>query len=201
MMGVTASLIFGYCVRNEEAVERWAEAVHKYDGMDTAVGLLASDIEKAITEEEAAKIMEPTIRSLLLCSFRREDLEEAAEVLMSILGPEDADEDWEEEPEEESPGLIRVLYVEPGKAPAEMVITRDLPTLQELVGGSIEAVYPWEDAALVCNEEGKILGLPANRMVGVDLIAGPFLIAGIGAEDFISLTDAQVEKYSEMFKA
>ncbi len=40
---------------------------------------------------------------------------------------------------------IRVLYVQPGKYPEERVIERTLAAMQTLVGGDIEAVYPWED--------------------------------------------------------
>ncbi len=37
-------------------------------------------------------------------------------------------------------------------------------TLQAAVGGDIQAVYPYEDpVALICNEEGKLMGLPLNR--------------------------------------
>ena len=33
-----------------------------------------------------------------------------------------------------------------------------------------------------------------------DVIAGTFLVAGLGAEDFCSLNKQQIEKYSEHFK-
>lgn len=44
---------------------------------------------------------------------------------------------------------IRVLYVQPGKYPEERVIEHALAAMQALVGGDIEAVYPWEDNACV----------------------------------------------------
>ena len=48
---------------------------------------------------------------------------------------------------------IRVLYVQPGKYPEKRVIEHTLAAMQALVGGDIEAVYPWEDnACVVCNE-------------------------------------------------
>ena len=40
---------------------------------------------------------------------------------------------------------IRVLYVQPGKYPEERVIEHTLAAMQTLVGGDIEAVYPWEN--------------------------------------------------------
>lgn len=45
---------------------------------------------------------------------------------------------------------IRILYVQPGKYPEERVIEHTLAAMQTLVGGDIEAVYPWEDNAGVC---------------------------------------------------
>ena len=43
-------------------------------------------------------------------------------------------------------------------------IASGLESLQHEVGGYIEAIYPYKDpAALVCNEEGKLEGLPLNR--------------------------------------
>jgi len=58
-----------------------------------------------------------------------------------------------------------------------------------------------DNVSLICNEEGKLDGLPLNRDIGYDIIAGPFIIAGDDFEngDFISLTEAQIEKYKKRF--
>ena len=59
---------------------------------------------------------------------------------------------------------MNVLMVEPGKAPYETQIGDDLQSMQALVGGYLEAVYPFEQpVALVCRESGKLDGLPLNR--------------------------------------
>ena len=59
---------------------------------------------------------------------------------------------------------MNVLMVEPGKAPYETEISDGLEAMQAAVGGNIQAVYPYEDlVGLVCNEEGKLEGLPLNR--------------------------------------
>ena len=59
---------------------------------------------------------------------------------------------------------MNVLMVEPGKAPYEAQIGDDLQSMQALVGGYIQAVYPFEQpVALVCRESGKLDGLPLNR--------------------------------------
>ena len=50
------------------------------------------------------------------------------------------------------------------------------------------------------------MGLPLNRALRdedhhvYDVVAGTFLVAGLGAEDFCSLNEKQIEKYSEYFK-
>ena len=99
---------------------------------------------------------------------------------------------------------IRVLIVEPCKAPYVAEIPSGLESLQEKVGGLIQALYI-DDAALICNEEGKLLGLPFNRPLFdeegdlYDIIAGTFLVAGLTEDDFGSLSDEQIEKYSEIF--
>lgn len=59
---------------------------------------------------------------------------------------------------------MKVLMVEPGKIPHEADIEPGLRSLQAAVDGLIQAVYPYEDpVALICNEEGKFLGLPLNE--------------------------------------
>ena len=48
---------------------------------------------------------------------------------------------------------MKVLIVEPGKSPREADIEHTLEAEQAVVGGTIEAVYPWKDnACIVCNE-------------------------------------------------
>lgn len=102
---------------------------------------------------------------------------------------------------------MNVLVVEPGKKPYTKEIKSGLDSLQKEVGGYIEALYPFEDpVALVCNEEGKMNGLPLNRAlysenVGMyEAIAGTFLVVGLGSEDFISLGDEFEEKYKRLFE-
>ena len=102
---------------------------------------------------------------------------------------------------------LTVLVVEPEQPPYVKNIKDSLHSLQAEVGGSIEAIYPFDDpVAIICNEEGKLLGLPLNRALRdennhvYDVVAGTFLVAGLGAEDFCSLNDKQIGKYSEHFK-
>lgn len=86
---------------------------------------------------------------------------------------------------------MKVLMVQPGEIPHETDIEPGLESLQAAVDGPIQAVYPYEDpVALICNEEGKFLGLPLNRALRddtgeiYDIIAGNFLITGLGKKVF-----------------
>lgn len=101
---------------------------------------------------------------------------------------------------------MKILVVPPEKVPEEMEISGSLESMQKVVGGLIQAIYPFEDpVALVCNEEGKLLGLPWNRALYdsddnlYEIIAGTFFICGIDSSDFCSLTDEQVETYRKRF--
>ena len=102
---------------------------------------------------------------------------------------------------------MNVLMVEPGKAPYETQIGNDLRSMQGAVGGYIQAVYPYEEpVALVCNEEGKLDGLPLNRALRdadgdiYDIIAGIFFIAGLGESDFTDLPHELAERFVEQFR-
>lgn len=100
---------------------------------------------------------------------------------------------------------MKVLVVEPQK-PCRVQEIESLADMQQLVGGDIEAVYPFQEpVAVVCNSEGKLLGLPMNRplldkdYLPYDIIRGTFFIAGLGQEDFISLTDEQIQRYKSLY--
>ena len=99
----------------------------------------------------------------------------------------------------------KVLLVEPDQTPRLVEVRLTLKAMQEMVGGYIQAVYPWDDpVALVCNEEGKYNGQAPNRAlthngIAYDTIHGPFFIAGIDRDDFVGIPDDLVLKYTEMF--
>ena len=59
---------------------------------------------------------------------------------------------------------MKVLIVEPGKYPREANIEHTLEAEQAVVGGTIEAVYPWRDSArIVCKDKGVAVNPPLNR--------------------------------------
>ncbi|MBD5085682.1 MAG: DUF3846 domain-containing protein [Clostridiales bacterium] len=95
---------------------------------------------------------------------------------------------------------IRVLKVEPGRLPEEITMPNTLEAFQAAVGGYIEVLDLGGDAVLVCNEEGKLAGLPANRRVCGDTIAGIFLITGSADGEFCSLSDEDAAHYAKEFE-
>lgn len=97
---------------------------------------------------------------------------------------------------------MRVVMVEVGRKACEMELEDSLASMQRAVGGLIQAVYEpgGRDAALICNDEGKLLGLPLNRALRdeegeiYDIIVGTLFICGAptDSESFTSLTDEQI---------
>lgn len=104
---------------------------------------------------------------------------------------------------------MQILVVEPGKAPVITEIDGSLKEMQKIVGGTIQAVYPFlEDVALVCNDEGKMLGLPLNRGLRdehgnlYDIISETFFLCGapMDSENFVSLSPEQMERFQKRFQ-
>ena len=109
---------------------------------------------------------------------------------------------------EQNENTLSVLKIAPGQHPQQVEIDNDLKALQQAVGGSIDAVYPFADpVAIICNDEGKLLGLPLNRALRdeegqiYDVIAGTFFICGApeDSDSFTSLTDEQVAYWLKRF--
>ena len=83
---------------------------------------------------------------------------------------------------------------EPGKGWKIAEIENTLEALQRGVGGKLAAVTLASAACVLCNEEGRLLGMPYNTTIcGVSFV-GPLLIVGIAGEDFAGLTEQQVDR-------
>ena len=102
---------------------------------------------------------------------------------------------------------LTALFIEPMKVPKVVKIDSDLESLQQAVGGNIETAHFFDDLIeIICNEEGKIHRLPLNRAIYdeqgemIEIIAGSFLIVGDGEEDFESLSQEMINKYSKIFE-
>lgn len=102
---------------------------------------------------------------------------------------------------------MRVLVVEPERRPEVREIDDSLKAMQDIVGGLIQPIYLNDSVVLVCNDEGKMMNLPANRGLRdkdgqiYDIVCGTFFLCGAPSDcdHFISLTPEQVEQYRERF--
>ena len=98
---------------------------------------------------------------------------------------------------------INILVVEPGEAPYPAKVEDTLEAFQQIVGGPIEAgCYLPQRVMLVCNSEGKNMGLMPNRENPTDsgdFIAGTFLLCSFEGEHFASLTPAQQREFEAYF--
>ena len=104
------------------------------------------------------------------------------------------------------PQTIQSLMIAPNAHPQPVTLSNDLDSLQKAVSigapeqGLIEFVYPEDNVSILCNEEGKLIGLEPNRRLGKDILCGVFYIVAEDEEgNLVSLTSAQMDKYSAMF--
>jgi len=101
---------------------------------------------------------------------------------------------------------MQVLLVEVSEEPRLIEIDGSLDSMRKIIGGYLEAIYPYKDrVAIVCNEKGKINSLPLNRAIydakgdRIDVIAGTFFMVGLGKEDFIDFPTELFDKYCSLF--
>ena len=101
---------------------------------------------------------------------------------------------------------ITVLMVKPNENPIITTIKNDLDSLQKAVSigadyqGLIE-IFAIDDGVLVlCNEEGKLIGLEGNRRIGNDIITGVFYVVGEdGHGNLTSLSEDLLQAYQRHF--
>ena len=103
---------------------------------------------------------------------------------------------------------MQIVIVEPRKKPTVQNIDDGLEAMQKIVGGTIQAIYPFEEAiALICNDEGKFLNLPLNRALRdstgcvYDIVAGTFFLCAAppDSDNFASLTEEQTQTCLKRF--
>lgn len=112
----------------------------------------------------------------------------------------------EREIEPTSFSKMDALLVKPNMFPQPVQIGCELEDLQDIVGGDIEAVSPFnEPVALIMDENGKMSGKEWNRALRdehgkiYDIVAGDFLVVGLGEEDFCSLSPDMMRRFEEHF--
>lgn len=101
---------------------------------------------------------------------------------------------------------ITVLMVEPGQHPKVTTIMDDLDSLQKAVSigadyqGLIEFVSLGNGDCIMCNEEGKLIGLEGNRRLGNDILVGVFYIMSENEDgELLSLTEQKIQHYTNLF--
>ena len=103
---------------------------------------------------------------------------------------------------------ITALVVEPGKAAKEVQIDSSLASLQSIVGGYVEALYPYDDDVIfLCDEESKLKSSSQpNRTLfdgdghPYDIIFGTFIIAGTDGDGIASLPEKMLKKYTRKYE-
>ena len=88
---------------------------------------------------------------------------------------------------------IYVWIKRPGEEPKHVYISNTLENLQTHVGGYIETVTVDRDFVVICNEEGRNIGLPRNcGIAGIDFV-GTIILAGVKDDEFADcpITDAK----------
>ena len=103
---------------------------------------------------------------------------------------------------------MKILVVEPERKPEVQEISGSLESMQKVVSGLIQALYPFAGpVALIANDEGKLLGLPMNRGLRdedgklYDILCGTFFLCGISGDSFVSLTEEQIQHLKRVFAA
>lgn len=95
---------------------------------------------------------------------------------------------------------IIILKIEPGQPPAIKEICNDLAGIQAEVGGCFECISFPNGCVAVCNDEGKLNGMPPNRRLGADILCGPFFVCDTSYDgEFTSLGKSKIAEYSRLF--
>lgn len=85
---------------------------------------------------------------------------------------------------------MKAIRKKPGCEPEIIEMENTLQALQTEVGGYIETVTIATDTVIICNEEGRLRGLPYNcRFVGVDFV-GTILVVGRNQDEFCDVPEA-----------
>lgn len=187
--------------------------------LDRAIEL-AMDLDRFFREfdkDYAAKFPEAQIKQELICDDLYAGKIAAIEAKLNDLGQNEHDVLPQElakykaairyDPSQDIQKTMTVLVVEPRKPPYTTEIPVGLDGLTAAVDGPIAATYPFTDqVALICNDEGRNMGLELNRALYdgrgqvYDVVPGTFVIAGLGDGCFTSLPEDMIEKYAQRFQ-
>lgn len=187
--------------------------------LDQAISL-AIDLDRffrQFDQDYAAKFPEAQIKQELICDDLFAGKIAAIDAMLDNLRQGEHDVLPQElakykaaisyDPSQDIQETMTVLVVEPRKPPYTAEIQVGLDGLSAAVDGPIAATYPFGDqVALICNDEGRNMGLELNRALYdgrgqvYDVIPGTFVIAGLGDGCFTSLPEDLIDKYAQRFQ-
>lgn len=87
---------------------------------------------------------------------------------------------------------IKVMMCPADREPYVTWISDTLENMQKIVGGYIQAVTAATDAVVICNEEGRLMGLPENKSLPFGGFCGDCFICGSEGENFTSLPELEI---------
>ena len=95
---------------------------------------------------------------------------------------------------------ILAVIKEPGQAPRlEPLFENTLEAFQAAVGGCIETVTLATDLVIICNEEGKLIGLEPNMKIPGDILCGTIIVAGVSGDEFDDVS-ISFEEWKQLVK-
>jgi len=187
--------------------------------LDKAISLAMSldHFFREFDKDYAAKFPEAQIKQELICDDLYAGKIAAIEVMLDDLGQGEHDvlplelAEYKAairyDPSKDIQETMTVLVVEPRKPPYTAEIPVGLDGLTAAVDGPIAATYPFADqVALICNDDGRNMGLELNRALYdgrgqvYDVVPGTFVIAGLGDGCFTSLPEDMIEKFAQRFQ-
>lgn len=80
-----------------------------------------------------------------------------------------------------------VIIKRPGEPPRHVNMSLRLGNLQTYVGGYIETVALTSDCCIICNEEGRLQGMPYNCTIcDIDFV-GNIIFVGVDGDEFTDI--------------
>ncbi len=98
--------------------------------------------------------------------------------------------------------LVRILYVQPHKAPYVAEIPNTLESFQRAVEGYIEQIRNNDSTAILFDDSAKLRHKEGNRyLADGSIVAGNIIVVGIEDGEWRSLTDEEIKRYNDQYAA
>lgn len=102
---------------------------------------------------------------------------------------------------------MTVILKRPGEEPKKIDIEDTLEAYRSIIGGSLEHLGFGNGIGMLFDEDGKFKDLSPNfflfddREAPIDVVVGNVLFVGEKGEEFVSLSDEEIEHILETFGA